>query len=335
MHAQDCAGHKNKQIFAKKIKQKDTALTDCSPQDKPWDIHRAQADMVQKIYSSVNEFERLSNRICHCSGVLRFNELIDDQTGEVSLKLKDTQFCRVRHCPVCQWRRSLMWQARFYQALPEVLTEQNMGRWLFLTLTVRNCPVEALRATLQAMGKAWQRFIQRKEFSPVRGWIRTTEVTRGKDGSAHPHYHVLMMVPGNMLSGKNYVKQQRWVELWKEAARLNYNPSVDIRTVKGRKGESKDQALTRAVSETLKYSVKPSDMTHDEEWFLELTRQVHRLRFIATGGILKNILKESDEKETDLLLADDDNEQEIEDDVPDTVDFSWRCMDKRYRKVKK
>ncbi|MDI5424891.1 ROK family protein, partial [Salmonella enterica subsp. enterica serovar Kentucky] len=41
----------------------------------------------------------------------------------------------------------------------------------------------------------------------VQGWIRTTEVTRGRDGSAHPHFHTLMMVPPSMLSGRDYVKQ--------------------------------------------------------------------------------------------------------------------------------
>ena len=42
-----------------------------------------------------------------------------------------------------------------------------------------------------------------------------------------------------------------------------------------------------AVSETLKYSQKPADMTEDPEWFLELTRQTFKRRFVATGGALK------------------------------------------------
>ena len=70
-----------------------------------------------------------------------------------------------------------MWQARFYQALPALEQEHPKARWIFLTLTVPNCPVEELRATLQEMGKGWQRLIKRKEFKPVLGFIRTTEVT--------------------------------------------------------------------------------------------------------------------------------------------------------------
>ncbi|MDI5568585.1 protein rep, partial [Salmonella enterica subsp. enterica serovar Kentucky] len=40
-----------------------------------------------------------------------------------------------------------------------------------------------------------------------------------------------------------------------------------------------------AVAETLKYSTKPADMVADPEWFLELTRQTHKRRFVATGGM--------------------------------------------------
>ncbi|MBE3060871.1 protein rep, partial [Klebsiella pneumoniae] len=65
---------------------------------------------------------------------------------------------------------------------------------MFLTLTVRNCAIEELGETLSRMDTAFQRLKDRKEFRPVQGGIRTTEVTRGSDGSAHPHFHTLMMV---------------------------------------------------------------------------------------------------------------------------------------------
>lgn len=81
-----------------------------------------------------------------------------------------------------------MWQARFYQALPDLVHAYPKARWLFLTLTVRNCEVSELAATLKAMNEAWQRLVKREEFKPVQGWLRTTEVTRGKDRSAHPAF---------------------------------------------------------------------------------------------------------------------------------------------------
>ena len=310
-------------------------LADLSPADRPWDVHRAQAEDVQAIYATAEEFDRYAQRISKCSGVLRFAWHPDPDTGELRLRLREARFCRVRHCPVCQWRRSLMWLARFYQSLPAIQQAHPNARWLFLTLTVRNCLIADLRETLRGMNAAWKRIIDRREFRPVLGWVRTTEVTRGRDGSAHPHFHALLMVPPSMLSGVNYVKQARWVELWQEVARLDYTPVVDIRTVKS-KGPQVDGdpvvGLRAAAAETLKYSVKPADMIADPSWFLEMTRQVHRLRFVATGGVLKNVLRVEEETEEDLILA--DGPADVEDNGS-RLAFKWRPSDRRYRRYPK
>jgi glucose/arabinose dehydrogenase len=126
----------------------------------------------------------------------------------------------------------------------------------------------------------------------------------------------------------NYVKQERWADLWRECARLDYQPIIDIRVVKPKPG-STESLLRRAVAETLKYSVKPEDMMHGE-WLLELTRQVHRLRFIASGGVLKNVLREAEETEQDLLLADEAGDAKA-DETPQLF-FDWRRSIKRYVK---
>ena len=94
-------------------------LSDISPADKPWDIHRAQSDELAKIYDSIG-YDRYAERIGECSQLLTYALKATDD-GEVKLKLREARFCRVRHCMVCQWRRSLMWRARFFKALPEIL----------------------------------------------------------------------------------------------------------------------------------------------------------------------------------------------------------------------
>jgi len=303
-------------------------LTDYSPRDRPWDVHRAQAQTVEGVYSGT-VFDSLAGRIRDCTGYLGFVwSDPDPETGECYLKLRSAHFCRVRHCPVCQWRRSLLWQARFLKALPSIEQNYPSARWLFLTLTVRNCKLTDLRRTIQDMNKAWNRFVQRKEFDVVQGWIRTTEVTRGRDDSSHPHFHVLMMVKPSYF-GKSYITQSRWTELWQECARLDYKPIVNVKAVKPKLGlGSIDQTpLRRAVSETLKYSVKPQDMRDD--WLIQLTQQVHHLRFIASGGVLKNVLREGEETESDLLLADDPSATDASE--PD-VYFRWHRTIRRYVK---
>jgi len=302
-------------------------LADYSPKDRPWDVHRGQADDVGRIYSAWAEFERLAARMGDCAGVLRFGLVVAPETGEMALRLREAHFCRVRHCPVCQWRRSLMWQARFYQALPAITVAHPKARWVFLTLTVRNCPITELGAVLTDTNTAWQRLIKRNEFKPVLGWVRTTEVTRGQDGTAHPHFHALLMVSPSYFGGKSYVTQLRWTELWAECLRVDYIPLVDVRAVrpKARTTEKTQidamgQGLQCAIAETLKYSVKPEDMTGDPYWFLEMTRQVHKRRFVATGGVLKDVLKIDEETDADMVMADGSADSE---DDGSRLAFSW------------
>lgn len=167
-------------------------LADLSERDKPWDKHRANADKVSCHYFG-SEFQNYSDRIYDCSEFLDFKLVPDLELGELKMKLNSARFCRVRHCPVCQWRRSLMWKAKAYKVLPKIIAEFPTYRWLFVTLTLRNCPIEDLRSTLTWMHESFKRMTKLKDF-PAVGWIKSTEVTRGKDGSAHPHFHCLLMV---------------------------------------------------------------------------------------------------------------------------------------------
>lgn len=309
-------------------KSSDSALylTEVSPTDKPWDSHRASAATVQTLYSQAGE-SQYADRIQQCSRLLGF-ALEAQDSGESKLKLRETRFCRVRHCPVCQWRRSLMWRARFFNALPSVLEAHPKGRWIFLTLTVKNCPLQELRATVRGMNQGWQRMIQRKSW-PAQGFIRSTEVTRGADGSAHPHFHCLLLVKPSYF-GAGYMKQADWVELWKQAQRLDYDPIVDVRAVKPAPGSADQTGLTIALLETLKYGVKPSDLVASASWLVELTHQLHKTRAVSVGGVLRNYLSE-DEPE-DLILAEDQGE-EAENQSEAEMWFGWREMVKRYAKI--
>ena len=226
------------------LEQPRDGLFDYSPTDAPWDVHRGQADDVGGIYATALEFERYAARMADCGGVLLFGWEINPATWVTALRLKHSHFCRVRHCPVCQWRRSLMWQARFHQALPKIVCEHPKARWLFLTLTVPKRSIGELGETLTAMNAGWQRLIKRKELKPILGWVRTTEVTRSAIGEAHPHFHVLLMVPPSWFRGQTYVKQARWVELWQECMR---DPTISpsglwIEVIKGAVPESGQSA---------------------------------------------------------------------------------------------
>jgi plasmid rolling circle replication initiator protein Rep len=294
-------------------------LSDVSPQDKPWDKHRGFADTVQSHYAG-SKFERYSERISFCSQILEFGlHAADDDT--LKLKLRNSKFCRVRHCPVCQWRRSLMWKAKAYQILPKIVEKYPNHRWLFVTLTQKNVPITDLRETLGIMNKGFKRMVERKTF-PAIGWLRSTEVTRGRDGNAHPHFHCLLMVPASYF-GQGYMKQAEWVSLWRECLRVDYNPVIDVQAVK------KGVNPSSLIPELLKYCTKESDMVVDREWFLELTAQLHKMRSIATGGVLKQYLRELEEEPEDLIGEGDD--ETVED--FGLLLFGWKPSVNKYKLV--
>lgn len=295
-------------------------LSDLSDRDKPWDKHRSNADKVSSFYKG-SEFQSYGDRVYFCSEFLDFRLTPDESEGVLKLKLNAARFCRVRHCPVCQWRRSLMWKAKAYKVLPKIVDEFPTYRWLFLTLTVRNCPITELKVTLNWMHESFKRMTKLKAF-PAVGWLKSTEVTRGRDGSAHPHFHCLLLVqPGYF--GKNYVKQSEWVDMWRHSLRIDYNPVLDVQAVK------KGQQPMQLVPELLKYCTKESDLVADREWFLELTRQMHKMRAIATGGVLKAYLKELEAEPDDLIGNGDDSPESDE----GHLYFEWKRKSKKYKLV--
>lgn len=84
----------------------DKFLSDYSPRDAVWDTQRTLTDSVGGIYQTAAEFERYALRMASCSGLLRFGWSTIMETGETRLRLRSAQFCRVRHCPVCQWEKN-------------------------------------------------------------------------------------------------------------------------------------------------------------------------------------------------------------------------------------
>ncbi len=67
-----------------------------------------------------------------------------------------------------------MSQSSFNQSLPKIVAEYPEPRWLFLTMTDPNCTVAHLGDTLTVMNADIQRLKDRKEFSGVLLWVRTT-----------------------------------------------------------------------------------------------------------------------------------------------------------------
>lgn len=240
-----------------------------SPDDDKFDSKKALSYDIVKLLSFKDGFngftcgEQLVNfqdyaiRIMWCGSWLLFART---KTGK--LKLKKAYFCKAPSCPMCNWRRTLKVRGKLLTLVEPLREKYPTHRWLFLTLTIRNCDIHNLRETLKHLGQSFNRLSKRVEF-PFDGYVKSVEVTRawdcyhmsnylGRHGTkwissweyknkcelvleptdeVHPHLHVMGLVPASYFS-KGYVSQQRWTELWQESLRVEYVPVVDIRTVK-------------------------------------------------------------------------------------------------------
>lgn len=240
---------------------------------------------------------RSFERVYQCAEVLKFVEQSDG-----TKKLYQSYFCKNKLCALCNWRRSMKYSYQASKIVEEAMIRQPKGRFLFLTLTVKNVTGQELNQSMTDILRGFNRLMKYKKVDKnLIGFLRATEVTYSKKlDSYHPHLHVLLMVkPGYFRSKDDYLTQEEWTELWQKAMKLDYTPMVDIRAVKADKGKG----LKGAILETAKYPVKPFDVTDEKTDFTDqeklqivddMLTGLHRKRQIGFGKLFKEIKKDLD-----------------------------------------
>lgn len=301
-----------------------------SGKERPWNDKKRMSLRTASLFEQATLMKK-AERMSGCGDFLTFK-----QTSE-GLKLNQAYFCKVRLCPMCNWRRSLKLTYE-NKRIVEVANSRQKLRWLFLTLTVRNCESDELEDTIKAMTKGFKRLMQYKRVDDeIEGWFRALEITKNnEDNTYHPHFHILIAVKPMYFARKNkYIPQEEWTDLWQKAMKINYTPIVHVQAVKVKKTKkgfddivkdihqaiSDEQAVQKAILEASKYTVKDTDLfTGTEEQNVEtvftLDGAMANKRLVAWGKSLKKIRDELRlaDKEEDLIHIDGKN-----DDVSDEI----------------
>lgn len=204
-------------------------------------------------------------------------------------KILEANFCKHRLCPMCGYRRSLKIYANSSKILDKA--EQMFGgqKYLFLTLTVRSCPIRELGQTLDDMAAGFKRLINNRAWkSRVNGCMRTLEITIDEAGeNAHPHYHLILAVDQSYGRADDirYWTTAQWGAAWAKAGRLGYNPVVWIERIKG--------GREKGLAETAKYLCKdtdyliPGDEARTDRIVDALCDELKGRRLIAYTGYLR------------------------------------------------
>ena len=175
----------------------------------------------------------------------------------------------------------------------QYLREEENKDFVFLTLTAPNVKGEELDDEIKHYNQSFQRLMQRKEVkNAVRGYVRKLEVTYNKErDDYHPHFHVILVVDKQYFNNKKqYIKRDRWLELWQKSTKNNLITQVDVRKVKATDNK-------KEVSEIAKYSAKDSDYLEDEKVFDTFYKSLSGKRLIVYSGLFKDASKLYENKE--------------------------------------
>lgn len=293
-------------------------------------------DEIQRSSESMARFGKYPKRLLNCARSLFFSQHAELETGEAFFKLAWAEFCRIRHCPICQSRLSMKWTAKFHQIIPKLEEAHPKTQFILMTLTVRNCQITDLRETIQGMNTAWNRMANRAFFKKqILGYIRATEVTRNADtNTAHPHFHVLLHVRNSYFAGTNYIKRDDWLQHWRDAMRDQTITQVDVRKVRESKKKTKVENLVAGALEVVKYATKHDNIADDAKWFIEYVIQVDRMRFMATGGTLKDLIADLDNDDLINIEEDGVKDESLSADDGFRLAFDWDDK-KHYRRNEK
>ena len=220
--------------------------------------------------------------------------------------------CRDRLCPICQWRLSLQ---RFstLNAVHGLMEQKEQNyRVALITLTLRNVDGPQLDGAVKRILDGWGKLTKLRTWQRwVKGFARSVELTRSKDGTYHPHLHALVYF------APTYDKEITTfdlVQMWRNSCALDYDPvcymqfayrkgkrKVDVRGSDHWKGRK----WADVIAEATKYAMKAELLTTATPTeIVTVDNALAGKRLISYGGIVRELRKElglqtDDEADTD------------------------------------
>lgn len=263
---------------------------------RKWDLHKQNNLKLVELYKQAIKIspnvispKRLQD-LADCANQL---EYLQDVEG--NKKLYKTYFCRVRLCPMCQWRRSLKLFSQVSK-ITDYINQQNNNqvRYLFITLTQKNCCGSELVQEINKINKSFSLLVDKtKRVQPATkfkkmllGYIKSTEVTYNpKTKTYHPHLHCIFAVQEEYFNKVNYINKNTWRAIWADLLKVDYLPQVNVQAIKPARQQ-------KAVAELAKYPAKVSSILNLPQMqavqvIIDLTTLCYKRRFVAFGGIFK------------------------------------------------
>lgn len=290
--------------------------------ERPWKMHKVNSLKLYELYKKalVSDENLLTESrmksLEECGNNLLFS--VNDKNEK---RLKGANFCRLRTCPMCNWRKSLKMFGQTNKIANKILEQNSSTRFLFVTFTVKNCSAEKLEETINLMNQGFKRLtdkskgvkITEKFKNNMLGYIRAMEVTYNQEKDTyHPHIHCIFAVKAQYFT-KGYIKKSEWQQIWGECCHTDYEPIVKVQTIKN--------STSKAVAEVAKYPVKMDEIANyqDEKKAIKalivFTKILKGRRLITFGGVFaeaRKLLKLDDIETGDLVNLEDEQKENFQ-----------------------
>ena len=289
---------------------------------RPWQINKLANGYLALAYDDIDPSK--ASRLRDCASWLEFEK------GDDGMRLHNANFCRVRLCPICAWRRSLK---TFGQVSAVVEELSDNYRYVFLTLTIKNCNPNELADTITHLNKSFDLMSKYVAFKrAIRGYFKALEVTHNVQADTyHPHFHVLCAVNKSYFTSRDYISQEKFTRLWKKALKVDYTPVLHVESIK--------QSKSKAIAEVAKYSTKASDIICFDDWDLTvdtvrvLDNALANRRLTGWSGVMRDAHKKlhlDDSEDGDLTHIETDinkSEEEVQ-----KIVYTWHTGYSQYIK---
>lgn len=325
--------------------------------ERPWRVKKMANELLALAYDEVDP--KKAARLRECGRVLTYR-VFDDGTK----RLARMTSCRVRLCPICTWRRSLVNFATNLQIVNYLESQKPRG-WIFATLTLKRCNGAELADQIDRILYAYKKLLLQADVKKaVKGAYRGLEITHDTTefittdmlkkrpnfveqglsvgdcnplfDTYHVHLHCIFMTTSSYFKNKTYLTQADWTQAWQQALCVDYTPVVDIKRIRPKVG-----SIAGAVGEVSKYATKSNEYLIPDDWDLTINTVrlldvvLNKRRFVAYSGELlraKRELKLKDADEADLTHIDgeyDDNAEQGRE-----VSYFWYTGYRQYGKPK-
>lgn len=242
--------------------------------------------------------------------------------------------CGNRFCPICTWNKAKK-DAVMISVVMQGIREEKDQEYIFLTLTAPNVEGAALKSEIDRFNRAFNKLFKRRNVQKViNGYVRKLEVTYNKErfitkemynnpkrkeyfvkrglqvgdnnpnyDTYHPHFHVIMAVNKSYFTSRDYLKQEVWLDMWRECMDDENITQVDIRKVR-----SSEKSENGAILEVAKYSAKGNELYHSQSVFEIFYRALKGRQLITFNGLFKDYVKKFKDGDLEKYKKQDDTE---------------------------